>query len=98
MTGLRSSKIRPLVIIGVIIIRYMILPAIGIWIVKVANHLGFLPADPLFSYVLMIQFALPPAMNIGKRLNHTECVIPILMHHKFGYYLRRQDPYRALLQ
>lgn len=63
--GLRSSKIRPLVIIGVIIIRYMILPAIGIWTVKVANHLGFLPADPLFSYVLMIQFALPPAMNIG---------------------------------
>lgn len=63
--GLRSSKIRPLVIIGIIIIRYMILPAIGIWIVKVANHLGFLPADPLFSYVLMIQFALPPAMNIG---------------------------------
>lgn len=63
--GLRSSKIRPLVIIGVIIIRYVILPAMGIWIVKVANHLGLLPADPLFSYILMIQFALPPAMNIG---------------------------------
>ncbi|XP_024025765.1 protein PIN-LIKES 7 [Morus notabilis] len=63
--GLRSSKIKPLVIIGVVCIRYIILPIIGVWIVKVANHLGFLPPDPLFSYVLMVQFTLPPAMNIG---------------------------------
>ncbi|XP_031269245.1 protein PIN-LIKES 7-like [Pistacia vera] len=45
--------------------RYIVLPMIGIWIVKGASTLGFLPSDPLYHYVLMIQFTLPPAMNIG---------------------------------
>nr|DAD46523.1 TPA_asm: hypothetical protein HUJ06_016460 [Nelumbo nucifera] len=30
-----------------------------------AGKLGLLPSDPLFGYVLMVQFTLPPAMNIG---------------------------------
>ncbi|XP_022739420.1 protein PIN-LIKES 7-like [Durio zibethinus] len=63
--GLRSSTIRPLLVVGVVGVRYIILPAIGILVVKAAGNLGFLPSDPLFRYVLMIQFTLPPAMNIG---------------------------------
>ncbi|EOX90623.1 Auxin efflux carrier family protein isoform 2 [Theobroma cacao] len=63
--GLRSSAIKPLIIVGVVCVRYVILPAVGIWIVKAAGNLGFLPPDPLFHYVLMIQFTVPPAMNIG---------------------------------
>ncbi|KAI6700267.1 hypothetical protein NL676_014591 [Syzygium grande] len=63
--GLRSSRIRPSVILAVISVRYMILPVIGIWVVKAADHLGFLPPDPLYHYVLMMQFTVPPAMNIG---------------------------------
>ena len=39
---------------------------IGIGVVTVAENLGFLPSDRLYRYVLMLQFALPPAMNIGK--------------------------------
>ncbi|XVF62325.1 hypothetical protein PTKIN_Ptkin08bG0208200 [Pterospermum kingtungense] len=63
--GLRSSTIKPLTIVGVVCVRYLILPVIGIGVVKAAGNLGFLPSDPLFHYVLMIQFTLPPAMNIG---------------------------------
>ncbi|GKV21878.1 hypothetical protein SLEP1_g31814 [Rubroshorea leprosula] len=63
--GIRSSTVKPLVIIGVVCIRYVILPVIGIWVIKAAGNLGFLPSDPLYRYVLMIQFTLPPAMNIG---------------------------------
>ncbi|KAL5706084.1 Protein PIN-LIKES 7 [Ranunculus cassubicifolius] len=63
--GLRSSKLNPLVIVGIIIVRYIILPIIGIGVVKAAGDIGLLPSDPLFRYVLMIQFTLPPAMNIG---------------------------------
>lgn len=63
--GLRSSTIKPLTIVGVVCVRYIILPVIGIGVVKAAGNLGFLPSDPLFHYVLMIQFTLPPAMNIG---------------------------------
>jgi len=63
--GLRSSTLKPLIIIGVVSVRYLLLPAIGICVVKAAGNLGFLPSDPLFHFVLMIQFSLPPAMNIG---------------------------------
>ncbi|XP_031269255.1 protein PIN-LIKES 7-like [Pistacia vera] len=63
--GLKSSTLKPLVIIAVVCVRYIVLPMIGIWIVKGASTLGFLPSDPLYHYVLMIQFTLPPAMNIG---------------------------------
>ncbi|PQP92707.1 putative transporter [Prunus yedoensis var. nudiflora] len=44
---------------------YVVMPVIGIGIVMGANKVGFLPSDPLFRFVLMVQFTLPPAMNIG---------------------------------
>ncbi|XP_010489377.1 PREDICTED: protein PIN-LIKES 5 [Camelina sativa] len=63
--GLRSSAVKPAVVIGIVCVRYIILPIIGIGIVLTAASLGLLPEDPLFQYVLMLQFTLPPAMNIG---------------------------------
>ncbi|KAF8405575.1 hypothetical protein HHK36_010482 [Tetracentron sinense] len=63
--GIRSARIKPLVIIVVICVRYVIMPVIGIGIVKAAGMLGFLPSYSLYRYVLMIQFTLPPAMSIG---------------------------------
>lgn len=63
---MQSSSIQPLVLISIIIARLVLLPAIGFFVVKVAANLGFLPLDPLFQYVLVIQYALPPAMNISK--------------------------------
>ncbi|KAK4762894.1 hypothetical protein SAY86_008662 [Trapa natans] len=70
--GLRSSKIQPLVTIGVICIRYLLQPVIGIGIVKAASTLGFLPSNKLFQYVLLVQFTLPPAMNIGLMMDKNE--------------------------
>lgn len=64
-TGLRSGKLKPVVIVSVILVRYVLLPLIGVAVVKLANSLGFLPEDPLYHFVLMIQFTVPPAMNIG---------------------------------
>lgn len=63
--GLRSARLKPLIIIAVIFVRYIILPVIGIVVVKTAGNLRFLPSDPLFHYVLMVQFTMPPAMNIS---------------------------------
>jgi predicted permease len=54
-----------MVVLGIVCVRYIAMPIIGIGIVLTAANLGFLPADPLFQYVLMLQFTLPPAMNIG---------------------------------
>ncbi|KAF2575178.1 hypothetical protein F2Q70_00000822 [Brassica cretica] len=63
--GLRSSAVKMSVIVGVICVRYIILPVVGVGVVQLAWSLGYLPPDPLFRYVLMLQFTLPPAMNIS---------------------------------
>ncbi|XP_008804451.2 protein PIN-LIKES 7-like [Phoenix dactylifera] len=63
--GFGKSLLRHVVILAIICVRYVILPIIGIGVVKAAYEVGFLPHDPLYRYVLMIQFTLPPAMNIG---------------------------------
>lgn len=65
LKGIRGSRIRASAIIGVIIVRYLLLPLVGIAIVKGAVRLGLVHADPLYQFVLLMQFALPPAMNIG---------------------------------
>ncbi|KAJ0974522.1 hypothetical protein J5N97_016487 [Dioscorea zingiberensis] len=65
MEGLRKSTLKPMLILSILFIKYIILPLVGIAIVKAAAQLGFLPKDPLYHYLLMIQFSLPPAMNMG---------------------------------
>lgn len=68
MSGLRDANVRPMIIIAVLFVRYLILPVVGIGVVKAVSSFGWLPSDPLFQFVLMLQFCLPPAMNIGKEV------------------------------
>ncbi|CAL5062958.1 unnamed protein product [Urochloa decumbens] len=63
--GLKKSGLKRSVIVTIICIRFVIMPLIGIAVVHAAYGVGFLSHDPLYRYVLMVQFALPPAMNIG---------------------------------
>ncbi|CAI9272200.1 unnamed protein product [Lactuca saligna] len=63
--GLKRASIRPNIIITIICIRYVISPIVGIFVIKAADSLQLLPADPLFSFLLLIQYTLPPAMNIS---------------------------------
>ncbi|KAK8968951.1 hypothetical protein KSP40_PGU020130 [Platanthera guangdongensis] len=63
--GVRKSALKPSVILAIAIVRYVALPVSGIAVVKAAGVLGFLPQDPLFHYVLLTQFTLPPAVGIG---------------------------------
>ncbi|KAL8046951.1 hypothetical protein ABFS82_08G212000 [Erythranthe guttata] len=63
--GLRKGTVKPSIIIAVICVRYVLLPIVGIFVVRTASHFGLLSSDPLYQFVLMIQFTLPPAMNIG---------------------------------
>ncbi|KAM0833254.1 hypothetical protein ACQ4PT_064370 [Festuca glaucescens] len=63
--GVRKTTVSRWVIAAIICVRYVILPVVGVVVVKSARMLGFLPPDPLYQYVLMLQFALPPAMSIG---------------------------------
>ncbi|XP_019185489.1 PREDICTED: protein PIN-LIKES 7-like isoform X2 [Ipomoea nil] len=64
--GLRGKALVPKqIIIGIICVKFVFCPIIGIGVVQGAAELGLLPDDPLFLFVLMLQFTVPPAMNLG---------------------------------
>ncbi|KAL9241493.1 hypothetical protein vseg_015602 [Gypsophila vaccaria] len=65
LQGLKGTSIQLRNVIGIVVVRYMILPLVGIFVIKGAVHFGFVQADPLFQFVLLLQYALPPAMSIG---------------------------------
>ncbi|KAL9395334.1 hypothetical protein Peur_009587 [Populus x canadensis] len=83
LKGLRGSGIQKSVIFGIIVARYIALPLIGIFIVRGALRFGFIPQDPLYQFILLLQFAVPPAMNMGTitqlfGAGETECSVIIL--------------------
>ncbi|XP_056169985.1 protein PIN-LIKES 3-like [Syzygium oleosum] len=65
LRGLKGSSIHLPVVIGILAVRYIALPLLGMVIVRGAVYLGLVQSDPLYQFVLLLQFALPPAMNIG---------------------------------
>ncbi|KAK3413640.1 hypothetical protein EUGRSUZ_I02197 [Eucalyptus grandis] len=65
LRGLQRSEVNIVVILGVILVKYIAMPIIGVGVVKAAAHFGLVGSDPLFQFVLMLQFALPPAMSVG---------------------------------
>ncbi|XP_019185490.1 PREDICTED: protein PIN-LIKES 7-like [Ipomoea nil] len=82
--GLRGkASLSKQIIVAMICVKYVFCPIIGIGVVKGAAHLGLLPPDPLFHFVLMIQFTVPPAMNIGTiaqlfDIGEAECSVMLL--------------------
>jgi hypothetical protein len=72
------------VIFGIIVARYIALPLIGIFIVRGALRFGFIPQDPLYQFILLLQFAVPPAMNMGNICISCCCTIS---HNSFARLL-----------
>ncbi|XWS56825.1 hypothetical protein CRYUN_Cryun09bG0118900 [Craigia yunnanensis] len=65
LKGLRGSGVGASLIVGIIVIRNILLPACGIVVVKAANYLGVVSSDSFYQFTLLLQYAIPPAMNIG---------------------------------
>ncbi|XVF82855.1 hypothetical protein PTKIN_Ptkin16aG0083800 [Pterospermum kingtungense] len=66
LRGLKGLEVSRTVIIGIIAVRNIFLPLCGIGVVKAARHLGLVESSyTLYQFVLMLQFALPPAMSVG---------------------------------
>jgi len=53
-------------VVGIIVVRYIALPILGVGIVKGAIHFGLIHHDPLYQFILLLQYALPPAISISK--------------------------------
>jgi hypothetical protein len=72
-SGLKGLGKQFPIVVGIIVVRFIALPAIGIGIVKGAIHFGLIHPDPLYQFTLLLQFALPPAVAMSKlfnKLNH----------------------------
>ncbi|KAJ0464308.1 putative membrane transport protein [Helianthus annuus] len=66
LRGLKGSGISLPIVFGIVSVKYVFLPVCGILMVKGAIYLGFVAiADPLYVFILLLQFAVPPAMNTG---------------------------------
>lgn len=64
MKGLNGFG-KGLPIVGITVIRCIVLPGIGVGIVKCVVHLGLIHPDPLYEFVLLLQFAVPPAVSLS---------------------------------
>ncbi|KAH1037071.1 hypothetical protein AAZX31_20G188100 [Glycine max] len=83
LNGLKRSGMKFSLLVGIIVIRYIALPILGVVIVKGAIHFGIIHHDPLYQFVLMLQYALPPATSISTitqlfGARQTECSIVML--------------------
>jgi len=65
-TGLKGSSTPVWTLVGIVAVRYIFLPLLGVVVVKAAIHFSLVPSDALYQFVLLLQHALPPAMNIGR--------------------------------
>ncbi|XP_059592544.1 protein PIN-LIKES 1 isoform X2 [Vitis vinifera] len=65
LKGLKGSGIQLSFIVGILAVRFIFLPLLGIIIVKGALRFGLVHPDPLFQFVLLLQYAVPPAINLG---------------------------------
>ncbi|KAM5574028.1 protein PIN-LIKES 3 [Rosa sericea] len=89
LKGLRGSGIQKSIVVGIIIVRYVFLPLTGILIIKGALKFGLVHSDPLYLFVLLIQYTLPPAMNIGTitqlfGAGENECSVIMLWTYVFA--------------
>ncbi|RVW29553.1 Protein PIN-likeS 1 [Vitis vinifera] len=65
LSGLKGSDVSIVVILGIVAVRYIFLPLLGVVVVKAATHFGLVGSNLLFQFVLMLQYAVPPAMGTG---------------------------------
>ncbi|KAL2949657.1 hypothetical protein AAZX31_20G188200 [Glycine max] len=65
LNGLKRSGMKLSLVVRIIIVRYIVLPILGVAIVKGAIHFGIIQHDPLYQFILLLQYALPPAISIS---------------------------------
>ncbi|XP_076954171.1 protein PIN-LIKES 3-like [Bidens hawaiensis] len=81
--GMKKSSVGVWLMIGILAVRYVTLPIVGVGVVKAAHHLGFVGSDSLYRFILLIQYSVPPAMAIGTitqlfEVGESECSVIML--------------------
>ncbi|CAN4116704.1 unnamed protein product [Withania somnifera] len=80
LRGFKRSGVGIWLLFGIIVVRFVILPIIGVAVITVAKNLDMVGSDPLYHFVILLQYAVPPAMAIGTitqlfEIGETECSV-----------------------
>ncbi|KAL2333937.1 hypothetical protein Fmac_015150 [Flemingia macrophylla] len=91
LDGLKKSGISFYLILGIMVVRFIISPLLGILIVKAAYYWGFLGSYSLYQFVLMLQYALPPATTAGSvsqlhGVGESECSLIMLWSYAIATF------------
>ncbi|XAR73652.1 hypothetical protein NMG60_11007693 [Bertholletia excelsa] len=86
LRGLKVSGVGFWIVVGVNVVRYIALPISGVVVVKAARQFGLVGLDPLYEFVLLLQYALPSAMAIGTitqlfEVGESECSVIMLWNY-----------------
>ncbi|KAL4388070.1 hypothetical protein GQ457_09G028190 [Hibiscus cannabinus] len=65
LRGLNGSEVSLSVITGILAVRNILMPLLGICVVKAAQRSGMVASDSLYRFILMLQYAVPPATAVG---------------------------------
>nr|GMC57368.1 protein PIN-LIKES 3-like isoform X1 [Ipomoea batatas] len=91
VAGLKKSAVGVWVVIGVQVVRFVVLPLCGIGVIAVARRFGWVGSDSLYHFVLLLQYALPSAMNIGTitqlfEVGESECSVIMLWNYSVASF------------
>ncbi|XP_031110061.1 protein PIN-LIKES 3-like [Ipomoea triloba] len=91
LRGLKKSAVGVWVVIGVQVVRFVVLPLCGIGVIAVARRFGWVGSDSLYHFVLLLQYALPSAMNIGTitqlfEVGESECSVIMLWNYSVASF------------
>ncbi|MED6131606.1 hypothetical protein PIB30_011206 [Stylosanthes scabra] len=95
LKGLKGSGVKVSLVIGIVAVRFIALPMLGVGIVKGAVHFGIIHHDPLYQFTLLFQYAVPPAVTMSEfSFNRTKIsifsntftrIIEMYMYYSFHF-------------
>ena len=63
--GPNSASVGRRLLGGILVLRLVCMPLVGFAVIHAFDRFGWLPADPTFRAVMMLEFATPPAINLS---------------------------------
>lgn len=87
LKGIKRSGVGLWLVVGIIVVRFIALPLLGVVVIKAAQKFGMVGSDPLYHFVLLLQYSVPPAMAVGTitqlfKVGETEC--SVIMFWNYG--------------
>jgi len=72
--GANSARVDKGSIVVITLLRLVVMPAICLGLQRLAAAQGLLPPDPMMQFVMLLQGAVPPAMQLGMVAKGTETI------------------------